>query len=114
MEKTVEVILFAKCAKSRGMQGGSPDGCRGHVVRPDYCPQRFGVRRPENAHHTEAVGREVAPDRFHSIQIETRSARCELPDHIRSQWRRELALEDNPFHPAIVSQTFAFMAETRV
>jgi len=113
VEKTVEVIFFAKCAKSRGMQGGSPDGCRGHVVRPDYCPQRFGVRSPENAHHTEAVGREVAPDRFHSIQIETRSARCELPDHIRSQWRRELALEDNPFHPAIVSQTFAFMAENQ-
>ena len=71
MEKTVEVIFLAKCAKSRGMERGRPDGGAGREpVYAAYGAEGLGVGSLKNAYQPFSVGCQIAADRLDPVEIE--------------------------------------------
>jgi len=110
----VEVILFAKCAKSRGMVGGRPDAAGLELVRATYRAECLGIWGLENTDHPPAAGHQIATDRLHSVQLETAGPGSEPPNVFGRQRLFELTLEDNPFHATKLPQFGGDSAKSKV
>ena len=96
------VILFAKCAKSRRMEGGRPDGGGWKVVHAGHGTERLGIWSLENTDHPFAIGREIAADRRHPVQVEALGL-CGQPRNVfRGQRLRKLTLEDDVLHESTI------------
>ena len=104
MEKTAGVILFAKYAKSRGMEGGRPDDGGRKIVRTGHRAKGLGVWCLENAHHSFPIGHEIAPDRLHPIELEALGLGGQPSNVLRGQRLGKLALENDVVHGRRISR----------
>ena len=95
----VEVIFLAKCAKSRDMERGRPDGGAGREpVYAAYGAECLGVGSLKNAYQPFPVGCHIAPERLDPVQIEALHRRGHLAQLFGSQTFGKLALENDVIH----------------
>ena len=115
MEKTAGVILFAKCAKSRGMEGRRPDDGGRKIVRTGHRAKSLGVWCSENTHHSFPIGHEIAADRLHPIELEALSLGGHPRNVLRGQRLGKLALENDVIHGSRISRAARELeAQTKV